>query len=132
MFFSDNNASIHWELPQLKSQREALTLKESVITRISNDEIQVKGSGADPYIASIGRCTCPDFMKNKKGRAPCKHIYWLAMDKGLFSLPVISEECKQEAEKEIESRLLHWKQVYLNGGISLNRYIAILEAFSKK
>ncbi len=132
MFFTDNNASIHWELPQLKSQREALTMKESAITWISEDEFQYNGHGKDPYVVSIGRCTCQDFLQNKKGQAPCKHIYWLAMKKGLFSLPELSEERQEEAEIEIAARLEHWKQVYLSGGISISRYIAILEAMKTK
>ena len=132
MFFSEENSYIHWELPQLKSQREALALKQSAITRISDDTVQVKGSGADAYTVSLDSCTCPDFLKNKKGKAPCKHIYWLAMEKGLFALPPMSEECQRKAEKEIGPCMERWKQMYLSGGISLSRYVAIVEAFSKK
>lgn len=132
MFFSKKNESIHWELPQLKSQREALAIKQSTITRISDDCIQVKGSGAEAYIVTIDRCTCSDFLKNKKGKAPCKHIYRLAMENGVFSLPAESATHQADAEKEIALEMERWKRAYLSGGISLNRYIAIVEAFTKK
>lgn len=132
MFFSEKNESIHWELPQLKSQREALAMKQSAITRISDDCIQVKGSGADAYTVTIDRCNCSDFLKNKKGKAPCKHIYRLAMENGIFSLPSASETQQEDAEKEIIQDMERWKRVYLSGGISLSRYVAIVEAFTKK
>ena len=39
------------------------------------------GSGKLPYQTSLAACTCNDFVKRKK---PCKHIYRLAMELGIF------------------------------------------------
>ena len=73
MFFSEKNKKIHLQLPQLKSQSEVSTINESAITWISEDEFQYNGHGEEPYNVSIDRCTCPDFLKNKKGKAFSKH-----------------------------------------------------------
>lgn len=40
------------------------------------------GSGKDPYKTSLESCTCGDFTRRK---LPCKHMYRLAMECGVFS-----------------------------------------------
>ena len=42
------------------------------------------GSGKDPYNTSLSFCNCSGFARTK---APCKHIYRLAMELGIIDLP---------------------------------------------
>lgn len=41
------------------------------------------GSGKEPYQTSLSTCTCSEFVRFK---APCKHIYRLAMELGIIDL----------------------------------------------
>lgn len=50
--------------------------KQTAIFR-SSDEFEV-------YNATLSHCDCQDFGYNKKGKAPCKHIYRLALECGLI------------------------------------------------
>lgn len=129
MFFSDQNSEIHFELPQLKSQDAALKIKSSAITQISKDAISIKGSGKDEYIVTISKCSCPDFLNNKKSKAPCKHIYRFAMDNGIFSIPATNHIRSSVAASCFQGEIERWKQEYISGAITIERFIKICEAF---
>lgn len=77
--------SLHIDPNQLKRQISACTKK---ITPISVDtesnEGTFKGSSSKPYLTSLETCSCIDFNRRK---LPCKHMYRLAFELGLFDLP---------------------------------------------
>lgn len=57
---------------------------------------EFKGSGKNPYITTIGSCTCQDFGMRK---LPCKHMYRLMHELGEFDL----DEVPAGRESEITS-----------------------------
>ena len=76
-FFSAKNESLHEGYDQLQRQQKALDLK---MTSVNRDK--QTGTIKD-YFVSLDGCTCVDFRKRHK---PCKHIYRLAFELGLFDL----------------------------------------------
>lgn len=82
MTFSNWPEQIHNEPDQQKRIKSA---KDAKLTPISIDYSLKTGffSGSSgKYITSLDTCQCGDFMRRRK---PCKHIYRLAMETGLFS-----------------------------------------------
>ena len=75
-FFSVECDHIHEELDQLKRIKSALKLKMDSID-FDNQTGKIKD-----YEVSLDRCTCIDFGRRHK---PCKHIYCLALELGVFS-----------------------------------------------
>ena len=53
------------------------------ILRRTNTGAFIKGSTGEMYITTLKNCTCPDFEINERGKAPCKHIYFLAIKNGI-------------------------------------------------
>lgn len=76
-FFSAKNEALHEGYDQLQRQQKALDLKMSSVNRDKQT-----GTIKD-YAVSLNSCTCVDFRKRHK---PCKHIYRLAFELGLFDL----------------------------------------------
>lgn len=82
---------IHNSPDQLKRQKSA---KKAECTPISIDESEQYGtfSGSHGlYDATLSECTCGDFRHRHK---PCKHMYRLASELGLFNLGEIKADCK--------------------------------------
>lgn len=73
---------IHNEPDQLKRQKSAMSSKctPTEIDHINQTGI-FKGSGKNPYTTTLNSCTCRDYFVR---RLPCKHMYRLAMELGLF------------------------------------------------
>ena len=73
---------VHDDPEQIKRQKSA---SEAKLTPQSIDhahQIAVfKGSGKKPYDTTLEKCTCIDFFRR---RLPCKHIYRLAFELGVF------------------------------------------------
>lgn len=82
MTFGKWPEDIHGDMDQQKRIQSA---KGTKITPISVDiETQTGvfgGSAKKPYQVSLDECNCADFMRRK---LPCKHIYRLAMELGVF------------------------------------------------
>ena len=81
MTFSNWPNEIHNDLDQQKRIKSA---KKPELTPLSIDTVLCTGyfSGSSgKYITSLQDCQCGDFFKRRK---PCKHIYRLAMELGLF------------------------------------------------
>ena len=75
-FFSAKNF-LHEEHEQLERQKKSLGLKMNSIDR-ENQSGTIKN-----YFVSLDGCTCVDFGRRHK---PCKHIYRLAFELGVFDL----------------------------------------------
>lgn len=76
-FFDSMNANLHSETDQLKRQKSALSLKMATLDA-ENQVGTIKN-----YSVSLENCTCTDFSRRHK---PCKHMYRLAMDLGIFKV----------------------------------------------
>jgi len=56
------------------------------------------------YHTTLSSCTCPDFKFNTKGTKPCKHMYALALEFGLFVTPLdskIKDEIRECSHQKI-------------------------------
>ena len=84
-----DNLEFHDHPDQLSRQKSAAGKK---LTPISvdheNKTCQIKGSGKSAYEVNLSSCTCSDFMKRKM---PCKHMYRLAHELGIFMLFDVAE-----------------------------------------
>ena len=76
-FFTAENKSLHADYYQLQRQQRALDLKLDSI-----DVVNQTGKIKD-YDVSLENCTCVDFERRRK---PCKHMYRLAIELGIFSV----------------------------------------------
>lgn len=130
-FFTDEHKSIHMEVDQIKSQMKAASeIKPADIVTNSDGSYTFHGKSGD-HTASLSRCDCSDFLKNKKGIAPCKHIYRIAIDSGLFSMPQYDPQAAKELKAQMPAELEKWKAAYLSGALKAEAYVKILEALSK-
>ncbi len=75
-FFDSNSGKLHATKDQLKRQKSALSLQMTSVDGVSKTGV-IKN-----YSVSLDGCTCIDFSHRQK---PCKHMYRLAMDLGLFT-----------------------------------------------
>ena len=76
-FFSKKNYLLHAEYNQLERQKKALNLEMASVNR------ENKTGTIKDHKVSLDHCTCVDFQKHRK---PCKHIYRLAFELGIFNL----------------------------------------------
>lgn len=83
MTFGKWPESVHVDLEQ---QNRIQSAKSAKVTPLSVDaETQTGvfgGSAKKPYQVSLDECNCADYIRRK---LPCKHIYRLAMELGVFS-----------------------------------------------
>lgn len=84
-FFSAKKEFLHEGYDQLQRQQRALDLK---MTSVNRDK---KTGTIKDYFVSLDKCTCVDFQKRRK---PCKHIYRLAFELGIFDLDATKIEEK--------------------------------------
>ena len=76
MSFFSSDDSLHKEEDQLKRIKSALKLRMDSVD-FANQTGHIKN-----YDVSLDKCTCMDFGRRRK---PCKHIYRLAIELGVFS-----------------------------------------------
>lgn len=82
MTFCNWDKEIHNDEEQLKRIKRAESADMTPTSIDYENQTGVfKGSGKKPYEVSLDFCTCSDFRRRK---LPCKHIYRLAMELGLF------------------------------------------------
>lgn len=75
-FFLSEYDSLHMETDQLKRIKSALKLKMDSVN-VDDQTGKIKN-----YDVTLDKCTCTDFGRRHK---PCKHIYRLAMELGIFN-----------------------------------------------
>ena len=76
-FFLTAENPIHAEYNQLKQQKNALKLKSDSI------DFDKHTAKIGKCKVTLGKCTCFEFQKSHK---PCKHMYRLAFELGIFEL----------------------------------------------
>lgn len=118
--------SIHEDFEQVKRMISASKLKSADITLSADGETAlIKGSGAEPYETTLEECTCPDFAIRN---APCKHMYRLAMIKGLIGeAPVYNKKSKHKIADELD----YYRKLYDERKITTEAYAQICTALLK-
>ena len=96
-FFSAENKSLHEEYEQLQRQQRATELQLDSIDR------DARTGKIKTYDVSLDGCTCVDFSRRHK---PCKHMYRLAIELGIFS--VDTEKFSDKPEKSPPPRKKIW------------------------
>ena len=90
MGFEVWNEDVHKEPSQCKSLEKAAKIESENILMLDTEKgTAIFYGGTDDgedYNVTLSHCDCQDFMYNKKGQAPCKHIYRLAIECGLIDL----------------------------------------------
>ncbi len=82
MEWNDWPQEMHGGPEQRKRQASAVDYKMTPLSLDRDSQTcQIQGSGKAPYNVSLVECTCSDFTRRKK---PCKHMYRLAMELGIF------------------------------------------------
>ena len=124
--------SVHAEFKQIKrisSSMDKKLEKELVSLDLDEPRALIHGSGVEPYEVTLSSCTCQDFTMNQKGKAPCKHIYFLARKAGLMdNLPVYDPSSGAfDPAAEFEA----YRCRYEHGDIPLSAYVAIGDALQK-
>lgn len=95
-FFTEENRELHQEEDQLRRQKSAMKVKLDSI-----DKEQQKGR-VKKYDVYLDSCSCVDFAIRQK---PCKHMYRLAQELGLFEFNVESmKSLKPTARDDEEAR----------------------------
>lgn len=132
MNFSDYwDSAIHNEPSQVTSRMNAKKIKSSEIENLTEDSCDITGSSK--YHVSLSSCQCRDFLVTKKGLRPCKHIYRLAAELGIFELlPKKNPSGAAAMQAEIPNELARWEREFLAGNISPEKYIRIVEALQTK
>lgn len=130
-FFTEENKDLHMKVEQVKSQGKAVSeIKPKDITANPDGSYTFQGKSGT-HIVTIDSCDCSDFINNKKKAAPCKHIYRIAIDTGLFSMPQYDPKAAKELKAQIPAELEKWKAAYLSGALKAEAYVKIVEALSK-
>lgn len=112
-FFDSENKSFHSDTDQLKRQKSALSLKMNSV----NSDLKI--GSIKSYSVSLENCSCTDFVRRHK---PCKHMYRLAMDLGIFEAneaDLKNAEFKLKNRKKFENRsssyeYAEWKSIPKN------------------
>lgn len=91
---------------------------------------RILGSSGEIYEVTLDHCTCFDFDAQ---RGPCKHIYKLAAELGLLPpLPTFNAEKAEIFKQRIPAEIDRFKQQYLAGAISADKFIKIANALNSK
>ncbi|MBR0288403.1 MAG: SWIM zinc finger family protein [Selenomonadaceae bacterium] len=94
-FFSPEYNSLHSEEDQLKRVKSALNLKMDYV------DFEAHKGKIKNYDVSLDKCTCMDFGRRRK---PCKHIYRLAIELGIFNANADTVSGSIVPAKEIDNK----------------------------
>lgn len=89
-FFDSEYSELHKDKKQIERQLRAVDLKQMDYVDFKN-----KVGKISTCSVSLEKCNCLDFHKRRK---PCKHMYRLAMDLGIFSVEEVSEKFTSRIE----------------------------------
>jgi len=120
---------MHYEFDQISRIAGAQSSEmDKEVIEVNKEEqvITVKGSGKDPYVATLEDCTCQDFIIRGRKTRPCKHIYRLALELGVLELPEPSEHMFDPKEE-----IPKLEQMYREGKISAQNCSEMWKALKK-
>lgn len=126
MTFGKWDEAIHDGYEQIKRISYLKNIKpENIVVDCSSETAKVNGSNGI-YDVSLNNCTCYDFMERQ---LPCKHMYRLAHELGyLDDLPKPNRKAVKEFKDNIPNEVERYKSLYLNGAISIEKFVKITNA----
>lgn len=107
--------------PEERKKREIKAASaECVPVSISKEEQSgvFSGSGKN-YNTWVGECECPDFRRRL---LPCKHMYRLAQELGLYDLSSVKEEAAK----------VKWKVTPQRRAEAYEKVVALIESYSEE
>lgn len=130
MNFGNWEDSIHNDYDQIKRIAYIQKIKVNDVNVVPSEEA-AKITGTDNiYDVTLNSCTCYDFATRK---LPCKHIYRLAFELGfLDDLPKTDRKSTKAFNDNIQSEIERYKEYYLNGAISIEKFNKIANALLSK
>lgn len=126
------DVSIHSKIDQIKRINTSKQIKSKNIVNIDvqGQTARILGSSGEIYEVTLDHCTCFDFNAQ---RGPCKHIYKLAAELGLLPpTPIFNAEKAETFKQSIPAEIDRFKQQYLAGAISADKFIKIANALNSK
>ena len=130
MTFGNWDSSLHNEIEQLKRINNSLKIKKENVTLHSESETAEIIGSEETYNVSLNECTCQDFSRC---HAPCKHIYKLASELGyVMEFPVIDKEAATSFKNSIPEEINRYKDLFMQGAISLEKFLKITSALQSK
>ncbi len=118
---------IHTEYEQVKRIESGKKLVKDIVSDAIDGSIQIQGSAAEPYIATLNTRNCTDFQFRGK---PCKHMYCLAWKLGLLKDAPVLKPKKDRCFNPV-SEINRYRELYEMGEISADAYVKICTALSK-
>ncbi len=126
MSFSVWSDEINNTARENKSFEKALKMDMENIMMLDKEKqtaVFYAGEDTEDYNTTLSHCDCQDFRYNKKGQAPCKHIYRLALECGLIDPDAEPWATYKTYSKLYNSVTNKIKKLNINNLQKLNAYI---------
>ncbi len=129
MNFGNWEENVHTDYEQIKRIAFSQRITSENVTVDTQKETAVITGRDGTYDVSLNHCTCYDFDSRQ---LPCKHIYRLASDLGLLEMPKPSRKAAKEFKDHVQDDVDHYKELYFNGAISIEKFNKIVNALLSK
>lgn len=130
MNFGNWDNALHDDYEQIKRIAFSQRIKPEKVT-INHDHETAKIIGTEgTYQVSLNNCTCHDFEMRQ---LPCKHMYRLAFELGYLSdLPQPNRKAAKQFKDNLPDEIDRYKNLYLDGAISIEKFNKIVNALLSK
>ncbi len=129
MNFGHWNEELHQDYEQIKRMVFSQRIKPGNVT-ISQTTESAKIIGTEGiYDVTLDNCTCYDFENRQH---PCKHIYYLAHALGYFDYPKLKRQASKAFKDNLPAEIERFKELYLSGAISGEKFNKIVNALTSK
>lgn len=122
----DASVHDHWEQVKRRLIGEKIKSSKVAVDRETGTAVIV-GSKGTPYLVDLLSCNCVD---NSIRRVPCKHMYRLALELDLLE-PWPTTDPPEVLKNTIDQESLRFYNAFLDGHVTPEKYVRILEALSK-
>ena len=126
--FKNWDESRNLEPEQIKRRLNGEKIKSDKVT--VNREAQtaeIVGSSGEVYAVSLAECSCMDYYMKK---SPCKHMYRLADELGVSNpFPAVDRTVE---DAFITSEAARYREAFLSGQISAQKYAKVIDALNSK
>ncbi|HBA68979.1 MAG TPA: hypothetical protein DCZ40_06450 [Lachnospiraceae bacterium] len=130
MNFGNWNENVHTDYEQIKRIAFSQRIKSENVTVNAENETAVIVGSDGIYDVTLNSCTCFDFGARN---LPCKHMYRLAAELGfLDDLPKTNRKAAKAFKDNIQTDINHYKELYLSGAISIEKFNKIVNALLSK
>lgn len=129
MKFGSWNEDIHSDYEQIKRIAFSQRIKSENVDLDEESKTAVVTGRDGMYNVTLDSCTCYDFESRQ---LPCKHMYRLAHELGLLELPKANRKETKAFKDNVQNDIEHYKQLYLNGAISIEKFNKIVNALLSK